>query len=56
MMTSRYKSALKASGFHFLASLLVALLVGALVFLVWYPHPYRAMSGGTELFFFGDGG
>jgi hypothetical protein len=51
MTTSRYKSALKASGVHFLASLLVALLVGALVFLVWYPHPYRAMSGGTELFF-----
>jgi hypothetical protein len=51
MISSRYKSALKASGIHFLASLLVAAIVGALVFLVWYPHPYRAMSGGTELFF-----
>lgn len=49
--TSRYKSALKASGIHFLSSLLVAAMVGALVFLVWYPHPFRAMSGGTELFF-----
>jgi hypothetical protein len=51
MFSSRYKSALKASGIHFLSSLLVAAIVGALVFLVWYPHPYRAMSGGTELFF-----
>jgi hypothetical protein len=51
MISSRYKSALKASGIHFLSSLLVAAIVGALVFLVWYPHPYRTMSGGTELFF-----
>jgi hypothetical protein len=51
MFSSRYKSALKASGIHFLSSLLVAAIVGVLVFLVWYPHPYRAMSGGTELFF-----
>ena len=51
MISSRYKSVLKASGIHFLSSLLVASIVGALVFLVWYPHPYRSMSGGAELFF-----
>ena len=48
---SRYKSAAAAMGWHFVGSLLVAFMVAALVFGVWYSHPYRAMSGGTELFF-----
>jgi hypothetical protein len=47
----RLKSALKASSWHFACSLLVSFIVAALVFRVWYPHPYRNMSGGTELFF-----
>lgn len=37
-------------GVHFSASLAVALVVGALVFGVWFPHPYRQLAGGTELF------
>ncbi len=36
---------------HFAASLLVALIVAALVFGVWFPHPFRSLAGGTELFF-----
>jgi hypothetical protein len=48
---SRFKSAVKASSWHFACSLLVAFIVAAFVFGVWYPHPYRAMSGGAELFF-----
>jgi hypothetical protein len=40
----------RAGLLHLLGSLLVAALVAALVFGVWYPHPYREMVGGTELF------
>lgn len=41
---------LKAAGIHFGISLLVALAAALLVFLVWYPYPYREISGGRELF------
>lgn len=46
----RFKFAVSAMGWHFAGSLLVALLVGALVFGIWFPHPYRELAGGTELF------
>lgn len=46
----RLRAAAKAAGFHFLGSLLVAALAAALVFLVWYPHPYGQLSGGFKLF------
>lgn len=36
---------------HFAGSLLVALIVATLVFGVWFPNPFRALAGGTELFF-----
>lgn len=32
------------------ASLVIAALAAALVFGVWYPYPYREISGGRELF------
>lgn len=47
----RFISAAKAMGWHFFCSLLLALIVAALVFGVWFPHPYRQLSGGTALFF-----
>ena len=47
----RLKSAVRAMVLHFAGSLMVALIVGALVFGVWFPHPYRQLAGGTELFF-----
>lgn len=40
----------KASGIHFGISLAIALLAALLVFGLWYPDPYREMSGGRELF------
>lgn len=40
----------KASGIHFSISLSVAALAALLVFFVWYPYPYRDISGGRELF------
>ena len=47
----RYRSAAVAAGIHLIFSLLVAALAGALVLGLWYPYPYREMSGGRELFF-----
>lgn len=44
-------SRLKASAIHFGISLAIALVAAVLVFSVWYPHPYRDISGGRELFF-----
>ena len=40
----------RAGFLHLLGSLLVAALLAALVFGFWYPHPYREMVGGSELF------
>ena len=42
---------LKASGIHLCISLLIAALAATLVFGLWYPYPYREISGGRELFF-----
>jgi hypothetical protein len=46
----RLRSAFKAASIHLMSCLAVALLAGMLVFLVWYPYPYRELSGGRELF------
>lgn len=43
-------SRLKAATLHLGISLLVAALAATLVFVVWYPYPYREISGGRELF------
>lgn len=40
----------KASGIHLALSVCIAVLAGLVVFLVWYPYPYREISGGRELF------
>lgn len=45
-----WRDRLKASAIHLTISLVVALLAAFLVFGVWYPYPYREMSGGRELF------
>jgi hypothetical protein len=41
---------LKASGVHLVLSLCIAALAALLVFGLWYPYPYREISGGRELF------
>jgi hypothetical protein len=46
-----WRDRLKASAIHLSLSLTVAALAAALVFGVWYPYPYREISGGRELFF-----
>lgn len=46
----RLRSAGVASIIHFAASCLLAILVSAAVFVIWYPYPYRELSGGRDLF------
>jgi hypothetical protein len=46
-----WRDRFKAFGIHFSISLLIAALAALLVFYVWYPFPYREISGGRELFF-----
>lgn len=46
----RLAAASKASALHLASSLGVALLAAAIVFGLWYPFPYRELSGGRELF------
>jgi hypothetical protein len=41
---------LKAAGIHLGISLCIAALAATLVFGVWYPYPYREISGGRDLF------
>jgi hypothetical protein len=46
-----WKGRLKAAVIHLAISLVIAALAALLVFLVWYPYPYREISGGRSLFF-----
>ena len=41
---------LKASAVHLGLSLCIAAVAALLVFGIWYPYPYREISGGRELF------
>lgn len=50
MLTHRLHHALKVAGWHFLLSVLVAALAAVLVFVIWFPYPYRELVGGRELF------
>jgi hypothetical protein len=45
-----WKARLRAAGIHFGISLAIAALAALLVFGLWYPYPYREISGGRELF------
>ena len=47
---SFWKDRFKASGIHLGLSLTIALLAALLVFGLWFPYPYREISGGRELF------
>ncbi|NKI94429.1 TfpX/TfpZ family type IV pilin accessory protein [Rhizobacter sp. SG703] len=40
----------RATAIHVLVSACVAVLASLLVFVVWYPSPYGALTGGTGLF------
>lgn len=48
---SRVKGALRPASLHLGACVVVAMLASLPVFGLWYPFPYRELSGGRELFF-----
>jgi hypothetical protein len=45
-----WRDRLRASAIHLTLSLAIAALAAGLVFGIWYPYPYREISGGRELF------
>jgi hypothetical protein len=47
---SFWASRTRAAAIHLAISLVFAASAGLLVFVVWYPYPYREISGGSELF------
>ncbi|HET7773572.1 MAG TPA: TfpX/TfpZ family type IV pilin accessory protein [Burkholderiaceae bacterium] len=47
---SLFLAKFRASGLHLLGSVLVATLVAVVVFKLWFPYPFREVSGGTNLF------
>lgn len=49
--SKRFRFASHLASIHFAISLLIATILAALVFLVWYPFPYRSIMGGFKLFF-----
>jgi hypothetical protein len=49
-LSRRLKAAGRAALWHLLASTAVAAGAAALVFGLWYPHPYDQLSGGVHLF------
>lgn len=50
MLKTPLRDRLRAGAIHLILSSAIALLCGLLVFGVWYPYPYREISGGRELF------
>ena len=51
LTTNFWHDRLRASAIHLGISLSIAALAALLVFGLWYPYPYRELSGGRELFF-----
>ncbi len=45
-----WRDRLRASAIHLIFTCAIATLCAVLVFNVWYPYPYRELSGGRELF------
>jgi hypothetical protein len=45
-----WRTRLRAAIIHLGLSALVAMIAALLVFALWYPYPYREVSGGRELF------
>jgi hypothetical protein len=49
-MAIDWPSRVRAATIHLACSLAVAAIAAGLVFTLWYPWPYRIVSGGSELF------
>ncbi|MGN7873669.1 TfpX/TfpZ family type IV pilin accessory protein [Roseateles sp. 22389] len=46
-----WRQRVRASAIHMVSCITVAMIVAALVLLIWYPWPYRVISGGEQLLF-----
>lgn len=46
----QWKERSRAAAWHLTGSLLAVVLAATLVFALWYPYPYREVSGGRDLF------
>lgn len=46
----QWKERGRAAALHLSVSIAIAALLASLMFLVWYPYPYRQVSGGDGLF------
>lgn len=46
-----WRDRLRAGSIHFCISAFIAAIAALFVFFIWYPAPYREISGGRELFF-----
>jgi hypothetical protein len=44
------KDRIRAAGLHFLFSIAIAAVAAAVIFGLWYPYPFRDISGGRSLF------
>ncbi len=49
-IANSWKMRFKAAIVHLCISIVLAILAALLVFFVWYPYPYREISGGRTLF------
>lgn len=49
-LMARAREAIGVALAHLLGSTLLVCAAAALVFLIWYPHPYDLLSGGLSLF------
>jgi hypothetical protein len=50
MAMINWKERGRAAGIHLALSVAIATAAAALVFGLWYPYPYRSISGGRDLF------
>lgn len=50
MTSFNWRTRARAAAIHLGGSAIIAALAAALVFLIWYPHPYELMAGGLGLF------
>jgi len=55
MSNARLVAATKASAIHFTLSIMVAGIVAALIFWLWFPAPFGELSGGKHLFWIAVG-
>lgn len=50
MQNIEFQNRMKAGTTHLFCSFVLAMCAAGMVFWIWYPYPYREISGGRELF------